>query len=45
MTDEHGNEERTGPGEELVPHTGFSGTLAAPDGGVRKFRVTCVDAR
>ena len=40
MTDEHGNEERIGPGEGLVLPTGFSGTLAVPDGGVRKIWVT-----
>lgn len=40
MTDEQGNEERIGPGEGLVLPTGFSGTLAVPDGGVRKIWVT-----
>jgi uncharacterized cupin superfamily protein len=40
MTDENGNEERIGPGEGLVLPTGFSGTLAVPDGGVRKIWVT-----
>ena len=40
MTDEDGNTEMIGPGEGLVLPTGFSGTLAVPDGGVRKIWVT-----
>ena len=40
MTDEDGQVERIGPGEGLVLPTGFSGTLAVPDGGVRKIWVT-----
>lgn len=40
MTDAQGNEERIGPGEGLVLPTGFNGTLAVPEGGVRKIWVT-----
>jgi len=40
MTDEHGNTERFGPGEGLVLPRGWTGTLAVPEGGVRKIWVT-----
>lgn len=40
MTDAEGNIEKIGPGEGLVLPTGYSGTLAVPDGGVRKIWVT-----
>jgi len=40
MTHANGNREEIGPGEGLVLPTGFNGTLAVPDGGVRKIWVT-----
>ena len=40
MTDADGNVEKIGPGEGLVLPMGFSGTLAVPDGGVRKIWAT-----
>lgn len=40
MTDEHGNIDEVGPGEGLVLPKGWTGTLAVPDGGVRKIWVT-----
>lgn len=40
MTDEHGTVDKVGPGEGLVLPKGWNGTLAVPDGGVRKIWVT-----
>jgi uncharacterized cupin superfamily protein len=40
MTDEHGKVEVFGPGEGLVLPRGWSGTLAVPEGGVRKIWVS-----
>lgn len=40
MTDEHGKTEVFGPGEGLVLPKGWSGTLAVPEGGVRKIWVS-----
>ena len=40
MTDEHANTETVGPGEGLVLPKGWTGTLAVPEGGVRKIWVT-----
>ncbi len=40
MTDEHGNTERYGSGEGLVLPKGWTGTLAVPEGGVRKIWVS-----
>jgi len=40
MTDEHGTTEVFGPGEGLVLPKGWSGTLAVPEGGVRKIWVS-----
>jgi uncharacterized cupin superfamily protein len=40
MTDEHGKTETFGPGEGLVLPKGWSGTLAVPEGGVRKIWVS-----
>lgn len=40
MTDEHGTTEIFGPGEGLVLPKGWSGTLAVPEGGVRKIWVS-----
>ena len=40
MTDEHGNVDKVGPGEGLVLPTGWNGTLAVSEGGVRKIWVT-----
>ena len=40
MTDEHGNTSRYGAGQGLVLPKGWAGTLAVPDGGVRKIWVT-----
>jgi len=40
MTDEHGVTEIFGPGEGLVLPKGWSGTLAVPEGGVRKIWVS-----
>ena len=40
MTDEQGNSERYGSGEGVVLPKGFTGTLAVPEGGVRKIWVT-----
>ena len=40
MTDEHGNSETYGTGEGLVLPKGWTGTLAVPEGGVRKIWVS-----
>jgi len=40
MTDEEGTTETFGPGEGLVLPTGWTGTLAVPEGGVRKIWVS-----
>jgi uncharacterized cupin superfamily protein len=40
MTDEHANTETVGPGEGVVLPKGWTGTLAVPEGGVRKIWVT-----
>ena len=40
VTDENGVVEKVGPGEGLVLPTGWNGTLAVPEGGVRKIWVT-----
>ena len=40
MTDQNGNIEAFGPGEGLVLPKGWSGTLAVPEGGVRKIWVS-----
>ncbi len=40
LTDEQGKAETFGPGEGLVLPTGWSGTLAVPEGGVRKIWVS-----
>ncbi len=40
MTDEHGNSERYASGEGVVLPKGYTGTLAVPEGGVRKIWVT-----
>ena len=40
MTDADGNVEEFGPGEGLVLQKGWTGTLAIPEGGVRKIWVT-----
>ena len=40
MTDEHGNTETFGSGEGLVLPKGWTGTLAVPEGGVRKIWVS-----
>ena len=40
MTDQQGNTEKYGPGEGVVLPKGWTGTLAVPEGGVRKIWVT-----
>ena len=40
VTDENGVVEKVGPGQGLVLPTGWNGTLAVPEGGVRKIWVT-----
>ena len=40
MTDEQGNSSSYAPGEGVVLPKGYSGTLAVPEGGVRKIWVT-----
>ncbi len=40
MTDEHGNTETYSTGEGLVLPKGWTGTLAVPEGGVRKIWVS-----
>ena len=40
MTDENGTVDKVGPGQGLVLPTGWNGTLAVPEGGVRKIWVT-----
>ena len=40
MTNEHGLTETFGPGEGLVLPKGWTGTLAVPEGGVRKIWVS-----
>jgi uncharacterized cupin superfamily protein len=40
MTDEQGNSETYAAGEGVVLPKGYSGTLAVPEGGVRKIWVT-----
>lgn len=40
MTDKHGKTETYGPGEGLVLPRGWTGTLAVPEGGVRKIWVS-----
>ena len=40
MTNEHGGTEKYGPGEGVVLPKGYTGTLAVPEGGVRKIWVT-----
>lgn len=40
LTDEQGNTETYGPGEGLVLPTGWTGTFAVPEGGVRKIWVS-----
>jgi uncharacterized cupin superfamily protein len=39
MTDEQGNSERYASGEGVVLPKGYTGTLAVPEGGVRKIWV------
>jgi uncharacterized cupin superfamily protein len=43
MTDEHGKIEVFNPGEGLVLPKGWTGTLAVPEGGVRKIWVSYMD--
>ncbi len=40
LTDEYGNTGKYGPGEGLVLPRGWTGTLAVPEGGVRKIWVS-----
>jgi uncharacterized cupin superfamily protein len=40
LTDAHGNSEKYGPGDGVVLPQGWTGTLAVPEGGVRKIWVT-----
>ena len=40
MTDDQGNSERYASGEGVVLPKGYTGTLAVPDGGVRKIWVS-----
>jgi uncharacterized cupin superfamily protein len=44
MTDEHGKTEKITPGEGLLLPTGFTGSLAVPEGGVRKIWATYMGA-